>query len=49
MLLRESEYVEKGDYAMLLELARSARNKDEHGYRIEFINMVESCRLLAQK
>lgn len=47
MLLRESEYVEKGDYAMLLKLARSARGKDEHGYRIEFINLVESCQLLA--
>lgn len=48
MLLKDSDYLEKGDYPMVLDLAKSARGKDEHGYRIEFINTVESGRLLAK-
>ncbi|GAA5039740.1 VWA domain-containing protein [Marivirga lumbricoides] len=48
MILKNSEYLEKGDYPMIVNLARGARGKDENGYRIEFINLVESGRLLAK-
>ncbi|MTI38542.1 DUF3520 domain-containing protein [Fulvivirga lutimaris] len=49
MLLRDSDF--KGDlnYADIYDLAKSARGKDEQGYRAEFIRMVESCRLMARK
>lgn len=48
MLVKESNYLEEGDYPMVLNLARGARGIDENGYRIEFINMVEAGSLLAK-
>lgn len=47
MLLHNSDF--KGDltYTDIYTLAKSARGKDEEGYRAEFIRMVESCKLLA--
>ncbi len=49
MQLRDSDY--KGDltYTDIYVMARSARGKDEEGYRAEMIRMVESCRLLSRK
>ncbi|QSE97821.1 vWA domain-containing protein [Fulvivirga lutea] len=48
MQLRDSDF--KGDlnYLDIMNLAKSARGKDEEGYRAEFIRMVESCKLLAR-
>ncbi len=49
MLLRESEHRGQGNYAMALELARAGRGDDPHGYRAEFIRLVETARALAPK
>jgi len=43
MLLRESAYVKHFSYTEALQLAQGARGSDLHGYRIEFINMIQSC------
>ncbi|WKV13208.1 von Willebrand factor type A domain-containing protein [Marivirga harenae] len=48
MLLKDSDYLEKGDYKLVTDLAQSAKGKDENGYRIEFIKLVESSSLLAK-
>ena len=32
-----------------LERARKARGKDEHGYRAEFVHLIESADLLARR
>lgn len=48
MLLTDSNYLEEGDYQMVSKLAKGARGVDENGYRIEFINMVETCQLIAE-
>ncbi|MDX1629908.1 MAG: von Willebrand factor type A domain-containing protein [Fulvivirga sp.] len=49
MLLRDSEF--KGDltYNQVITLAKSAKGRDEEGYRTEFINLVKSCELIARK
>ncbi|MEQ9164769.1 MAG: DUF3520 domain-containing protein, partial [Fulvivirga sp.] len=49
MQLTASDF--KGDltYSDIYDLAKSARGKDEQGYRAEFIRMVESCKLMARK
>lgn len=49
MLLLESEYVNSYNYEKVVQLAQSARGKDEEGYRVEFINMVKSMGLMAKK
>lgn len=46
MLLKDSPYAGEMDYNDVLVLARSARGQDEEGYRAEFINLVETQRLL---
>lgn len=48
MLLKDSDYLEKGDYKLVTDLARSAKGKDENGYRIEFIKLVESSSMMAK-
>jgi Ca-activated chloride channel family protein len=48
MLLKDSDYLEKGDYQLVTDLAKSAKGKDENGYRIEFIKLVESSSMLAK-
>lgn len=49
MLLRNSEFI--GDFTMedAIRLARGAKGKDEEGYRIELIRLMESSRLLARR
>jgi len=46
LLLRNSEFKAQSSYTNVLELAQSARGKDEEGYRIEFINLVKSSKIL---
>ncbi|MGB2908504.1 MAG: von Willebrand factor type A domain-containing protein [Candidatus Aminicenantaceae bacterium] len=46
MLLRESEFKGDASYVGVLELARAGRGLDHHGYRAEFIQLVEKTRLL---
>ena len=47
MLLRNSAYKQNGSYSQIISLAKSARGKDENGYRAEFIKLAESASLLA--
>lgn len=47
MLLRNSEFKQKSDFDRLISRAKSAKGKDEQGYRTEFINLAESAKLLS--
>ena len=47
--LRNSDYQGDFSYTDISQLAKSARGKDEEGYRAELIRLVESCNLLASK
>lgn len=46
MLLRESDYRGEMSFASTLSLAKSAKGKDEEGYRSEFIQLLELADLL---
>jgi Ca-activated chloride channel family protein len=46
MLLRESEHRGDASFESVLELARAGKSRDFHGYRAEFIQLVEKTRLL---
>jgi Ca-activated chloride channel family protein len=46
MLLRDSEFKGLSFFASVLDLARAGRGPDRHGYRAEFIRLVEMCSLL---
>jgi Ca-activated chloride channel family protein len=46
MLLRDSGFKGDATWESILELAAGARGRDRHGYRGEFIRLVETCRLL---
>jgi len=48
MLLKKSDYVEEADHKTVIKLAKSARGKDVNGYRIEFINLVETSQFMAK-
>ena len=41
VLLRDSEYKNDLNYADVLSMAKSAKGKDEYGYRAEFIELVD--------
>ena len=49
MLLRDSEFKGESSFSQVVELAKGAQGKDEHGYRAEFIRLVQSGGLLARK
>jgi Ca-activated chloride channel family protein len=49
MLLRDSEFKGQSNYDHVINWAREARGKDEEGYRIEFIKLVETCKNLFDK
>ena len=49
MLLRDSEFKSHLTFNEVLKLARAGKGEDKEGYRIEFINLVQSCQLLAMK
>lgn len=48
-LLRDSDYMEGVNYEQVLDIARSARDKDKHGYRSEFLSLVELAKSLSVK
>ncbi len=48
MLLRDSEFRGNLTYDDVIRLAKNAKGKDEFGYRVEFINLAESCALLGK-
>lgn len=49
LLLQDSKYKGKADYAQVLELARQHRGTDAHGYRAEFVRLVELTKTIASK
>ncbi|HYG01035.1 MAG TPA: von Willebrand factor type A domain-containing protein [Chryseosolibacter sp.] len=49
MLLRDSDYAGALTYDEVVQLAQSARGKDEEGYRAEFVNMVKSFGLVSRR
>lgn len=49
MLLRDSEYKGDASYEEVIRLAKGAKGKDTHGYRKEFIGMVEQFLTFANK
>ncbi len=42
LLLRDSEYKQQSSFSQVVSLAKSARGKDNNGYRSEFVRLVES-------
>lgn len=46
LLLRDSEFKADSSFQSVLKLAREGRGADPYGYRSEFIQLVEICRLL---
>jgi len=48
LLLRSSEYKQKGTYNQVIQLAQSAKGNDANGYRTEFIKLVQSVTSLAK-
>ena len=49
MILRDSEHKGEADTDLALQLAREGISKDPHGYRAEFITLVEKAKgLLAR-
>lgn len=48
MILRDSEFKGKSTLDQVLNLARNSKGLDSNGYRIEFINLVQSCQLIAK-
>jgi Ca-activated chloride channel family protein len=49
MLLRDSKYKAQASYNKVLELARSSTGADTQGYRSEFIQLVETARMLSSQ
>jgi len=49
MLLRDSDYINEFGYSDVINYAENARGEDEEGYRIEFIKMVKSFGLIADR
>jgi Ca-activated chloride channel family protein len=47
LLLRDSDHKGEASYPNVLALARSARGTDEHGYRAEFVRLVETAEVLS--
>lgn len=46
MLLRDSEFKQDAQFKDMIKLARSAKGKDEEGFRTEFITLAENAKLL---
>ena len=49
MVIRDSKHKGTASFNSALERAKKARGKDEHGYRAEFIHLIESANLLAHR
>ena len=46
MLLRNSKFKSRSSYENVLNLAAGAKGKDKEGYRMEFIQLAEACKML---
>ena len=49
MLLRDSEFMGASSYQQVIRLAEGAKGEDKEGYRTEFIGMVKSFDIVAQR
>lgn len=49
LLLRESKYKGSGNWEQAVDLAKSAKGKDDNGNRAEFIRMAEAAQLLQNR
>jgi len=49
MVIRDSKHKGTASFDSALDRARKARGKDEHGYRAEFVHLIEEADLLAGK
>ena len=49
MLLRDSPHKGNATFAAVKELAQSSRGDDPHGYRAEFLQLVDTARALSGK
>ncbi|MCI5165047.1 MAG: DUF3520 domain-containing protein, partial [Candidatus Electrothrix sp. GM3_4] len=49
MLLNDSKHDDGVTWSQVLTLAKGAKGKDEEGYRAEFIRLVETAEMLAEK
>jgi Ca-activated chloride channel family protein len=49
LLLRNSEYKQQSSFSQVVSLAKSAKGKDENGYRSEFVRLVESATSFVKK
>ena len=49
MLLRDSKFKGSASLGDVLKMDKGARGEDEEGYRAEFIRMVRSTQLVAEK
>ena len=47
MLLRNSQFKQQSSYSQVISIAKAAKDKDEEGYRSEFIRLAESAKLLS--
>jgi Ca-activated chloride channel family protein len=48
MLLRDSQHKGELKYKRVLDMAKTAKGKDEHGYRAEFISLVQRAQVLSE-
>ncbi len=48
MLLRDSAFKGNATYDDVIQMARAGRGEDEHGYRAEFINLVENAAAMSE-
>ncbi len=48
LLLRDSEHKANSNYKQVIELARASKGEDTHGYRSQFINLVETASEIKQ-
>jgi Ca-activated chloride channel family protein len=48
LLLRSSEYKQQSSYQQVVSMAKSAKGKDDNGYRAEFIQLVQTATSLAK-
>lgn len=49
MMLRESEFIEGYHVELVIQLAQNARGVDKEGYRLEFINLVKTQSVVADR
>jgi Ca-activated chloride channel family protein len=49
LLLRDSEYKQQSSFQQVVSLAKAGKGNDDHGYRAEFVRLVESATSLVKR